>query len=142
MYALISGGFDPLHEGHVRYIQAAAKIGPVIVLLNSDEWLMRKKGYVFMEQVRRAEILRAVKGVAEVWQPTDDDGTVCDGIRLASEHFLDDQLVFCKGGDRSTLEKVPEFDLCAELGIPVMLGIGGYEKPNSSSDLVARVRMG
>ena len=84
----ISGGFDPIHIGHVRMIQAAKRYGNVIVFLNTDEWLKRKKGYKFMSWDERAEILLAIKGVKEVYNAMDDDNTVCKAmIRDANTEY-------------------------------------------------------
>ena len=78
---MVSGGFDPVHAGHIRMIRHAAEFGDVIVIANSDDWLFRKKGFVFMEYERRIEILNAIKGVILVDSVDDSDGTVCDAIR-------------------------------------------------------------
>ena len=77
----VSGGFDPIHVGHVRMIQEAAMHGDVIVIANSDDWLMRKKGYVFMPYEERQEILYSIKGVVDVVEARDEDDTVCDSLR-------------------------------------------------------------
>lgn len=74
---MVSGGFDPLHVGHVRMIKEAAQWGDVIVVINSDDWLIRKKGYVFMNWRERAEIMASIEGVTEVSGVDDADGTVC-----------------------------------------------------------------
>jgi len=74
---MVSGGFDPIHVGHVRMIREAAQYGEVIVVANSDDWLFRKKGYNFMGFKERKEILMAIKGVIEVLPVNDKDGTVC-----------------------------------------------------------------
>ena len=110
---MLSGGFDPIHVGHVRMIAAAAEIGDVIVVANSDDWLMRKKGYIFMPWEERAEIIASITGVKEVGTVKDGDGTVCEA-----------------------LERVrPEMALCEQLGIEMVWGLGGG-KIQSSSDLV------
>tara|TARA_R100000008_G_scaffold79291_1_gene60882 strand:+ start:924 stop:1445 length:522 start_codon:yes stop_codon:yes gene_type:complete len=126
---MVSGGFDPVHIGHVRMIQEAAQYGNVIVVANSDEWLMRKKGYVFMPFEERAEILHSIKGVRRVEKVDDSDGTVCEALRrIKPTHFAN-------GGDR-TNENTPEMDVCEELGITMVWEMGGG-KIQSSSDLVA-----
>ena len=85
---LVSGGFDPVHIGHIRMILDASKHGDVIVVANSDDWLYRKKGFVFMEFEQRAEILSAIKGVIKVSGVDDNDGTVCEAIRrLKPDYF-------------------------------------------------------
>jgi len=128
---LISGGFDPIHKGHVRLIQEAAKYGKVIVVANSDNWLNRKKGYVFMTWEERAEILRSIKGVWKVERVNDSDDTVCEALRRLKPDC------FANGGDRKS-DNVPELDICKELGITPLWNIGG-EKAQSSSQLTNKL---
>ena len=128
----VSGGFDPVHVGHVRMIAAAAKLGDVIVIANSDEWLVRKKGYMFMPYDERQEILYNFKGVIDVVEASDDDGSVCKTL----ERIKPD--IFANGGDRKN-DNVPEVALCNELGIELVWNIGG-DKIQSSSELVANSR--
>lgn len=125
----VSGGMDPIHVGHVRMIVEASKIGDVIVILNSDQWLMRKKGFKFMPWNERAEILRAINGVIDVVAVNDDDGTVCEALRRIKPNY------FANGGDRKN-ENTPEVSLCLELGIKMLWCVGG-EKIQSSSELVS-----
>lgn len=129
----VSGGFDPVHIGHVRMIRDAARYGDVMVIINSDDWLMRKKGYVFMPWEERAEIMGNIKGVRLVTQVDDSDGTVCEALR---RHKPD---AFANGGDRKT-ENTPEMDVCEELGIQMMWAVGGSNKPQSSSWLVNKLK--
>ncbi len=134
----ISGGFDPLHEGHVAMIKDIYdEIGhneydPVVVILNSDEWLMRKKGFVFMNFNQRKAILESIRGVDRVEAVDDSDGTVCEALRRIKPDY------FANGGDR-TVENTPELTLCAELGIKPIFNVGG-KKIASSSELVNAVR--
>ena len=128
----VSGGCDPVHFGHVRMIQEASQFGDVIVILNSDEWLMRKKGFVFMPWEERAEILSAIKGVKKVVRVDDSDGSVCEALRREKPTY------FANGGDR-TDKNTPEMEVCTDLGISMLWGVGGG-KIQSSSDLVAKVR--
>lgn len=129
----VSGGFDPVHIGHVRMIQDAANYGDVLVIINSDDWLMRKKGYVFMPFDQRAEIMQSIKGVTVVSSVNDDDGTVCEAL----ERLQPD--AFANGGDRKT-KNTPEMDVCDKLGIKLMWAIGGNDKPQSSSWLVNKLK--
>ena len=129
----VSGGFDPLHVGHVRMIQAAAQMGDVIVIANSDDWLMRKKGYVFMPYEERQEVLYSIKGVIDVFEADDEDGTVCKTL----EKIKPD--IFANGGDRKE-GNVPEYELCNKLNIEMAFGVGGNDKPQSSSWLVDKLR--
>ena len=130
---MVSGGFDPVHAGHIRMIRHAAQYGDVIVIANSDDWLWRKKGFVFMEYERRIEILNAIKGVILVDSVDDSDGTVCDAIVRHKPTY------FANGGDRGR-SNTPEQSVCEELGIELLWGIGGEEKLQSSSDLAKKVR--
>ena len=130
---MVSGGFDPVHAGHIRMILDAAKWGDVIVIANSDRWLFEKKGFVFMHFDQRAEILNAIKGVVLVDSVDDSDGTVCEAIRRLKPTY------FANGGDRGS-SNTPEQDVCEELGVEMLWSIGGDEKRDSSSDLVERVR--
>jgi len=129
---MVSGGFDPVHIGHIRMIQEASRYGDVIVVANSDDWLFRKKGFVFMEWEQRAEILASIKGVVKVSEVDDSDETVCEAIlRLKPDYFAN-------GGDRKR-HNTPEQDVCEQLGVEMLWGVGGDNKANSSSDLVERV---
>ena len=128
----VSGGMDPIHFGHVRMIQEAAQFGEVIVILNSDEWLMRKKGFVFMPWEERAEIIESIKGVRKVVRVDDSDGSVCEALRREKPTY------FANGGDR-TNKNTPEMEVSTDLGISMLWGIGGG-KIQSSSELVARIK--
>lgn len=130
---MVSGGFDPVHAGHIKLIRAAAKHGDVIVIANSDEWLFRKKGFVFMDFKARALILNAIKGVIMVDSVEDSDGTVCEAIRRHKPTY------FANGGDRGR-DNTPEQHTCEELGVKLLWSVGGDKKLASSSDLVENVR--
>ena len=130
---MVSGGFDPVHAGHIRMIREAAQYGNVIIIANSDDWLYRKKGFVFMEYERRVEILNAIKGVILVDSVDDTDDTVCEAIRRLKPDY------FANGGDRGK-KNTPEQQVCEELGVTLLWGIGGEEKLQSSSDLAKKVR--
>jgi len=130
---MVSGGFDPVHAGHIRLIRAAAKHGDVIIIANSDEWLFRKKGFVFMDFNARAEILNAIKGVIMVDSVDDADGTVCEAIYRHRPTY------FANGGDRGR-SNTPEQSVCEELKVELLWDIGGDKKLASSSDLVKNVR--
>jgi D-beta-D-heptose 7-phosphate kinase/D-beta-D-heptose 1-phosphate adenosyltransferase len=129
---MVSGGFDPVHAGHIRMIRSAAEYGDVIVIANSDAWLHDKKGFVFMDFNQRAEILNSIKGVILVDSVDDSDGTVCEAIRRLRPTF------FANGGDRGK-HNTPEQNVCDELGIEMLWSIGGDEKVAASSDLVKSV---
>ncbi len=129
-YIMVSGGFDPVHVGHLRMFQEAAKLADgLYVVINSDDWLMRKKGYVFMTFAERAEIIQGFKGVTAVVSVDDSDDTVCEALRRVRPDY------FANGGDR-TADNTPEMELCEELGIEMVWNVGG-EKVQSSSELVS-----
>jgi D-beta-D-heptose 7-phosphate kinase/D-beta-D-heptose 1-phosphate adenosyltransferase len=132
----VSGGFDPIHVGHVRMILDAATHGDVIIILNTDAWLMRKKGYTFMNWEERAEILRSIRGVVNVVAAKDDDDTVCKTLRnLKFDIDLD---TFANGGDRVT-SNTPEMDTCKDLGISLLWNCGGGKVQSSSTLVDTRV---
>jgi D-beta-D-heptose 7-phosphate kinase/D-beta-D-heptose 1-phosphate adenosyltransferase len=130
---LVSGGFDPVHVGHIRLILDAATFGDVVVVANSDQWLYRKKGFVFMTFEQRKEILNSIKGVVLVDSVDDTDGTVCEAISRLKPTY------FANGGDRGKTN-TPEITVCESLGIKMLWGVGGKDKAQSSSDLVKRVQ--
>jgi len=126
---MVSGGFDPVHAGHIRMIRSAAKYGDVIIIANSDKWLHKKKGFVFMDFEQRTEILNSIKGVILVDSVDDSDGTVCEAIRRLKPTY------FANGGDRGK-HNTPEQNVCEKLGIEMLWSIGGDEKVAASSELV------
>lgn len=128
----VSGGFDPVHIGHVRMIQDAATHGDVVIIANSDEWLKRKKGYVFMSWEDRAEILESIKGVIKVVSVDDSDDTVCEALSRIKPD------AFANGGDRKK-GNTPEMDICKSLGIELLWSIGG-KKIRSSSNIINEIK--
>jgi len=124
----ISGGMDPIHIGHVKMIQAAAELGELTVILNSDAWLKRKKGYVFMPYEERKYLLESIKGVSAVSGVDDTDGTVCEALQRIQPDM------FGNGGDR-TSDNTPEKEVCLDIGIRMIWNLGG-QKVQSSSELV------
>lgn len=124
----VSGGFDPIHYGHIALITDAATYGDVVVILNSDAWLLRKKCYVFMPYDQRAAIAYKIKGVMDVVRVDDEDGTVCEALRRIRPDY------FANGGDRLP-DNTPELKVCLDLGIKPIFNVGG-EKVASSSEIV------
>lgn len=134
-FVAVSGGFDPIHAGHVRMFRASWNYGPVLVILNSDDWLMRKKGFVFHKWEERAEILNSIAYVSKITRVDDTDNTVCEALRRERPKY------FANGGDRTEYTTpTPEMEVCKELGIELLWGIGGG-KVNSSSILIKQVMM-
>ena len=131
---ILSGGFDPVHKGHIRMFREAANLGhQVIVGLNSDEWLTRKKGKPFMGWDERAEILESCKFVNQVLSMDDDDDTATDIIKQVANMYEGYNIYFANGGDRGK-GNVPELDTCKNLNVVMLWGLGGG-KIQSSSDL-------
>jgi len=130
MIAAISGGFDPLHIGHLDLIEAAGKHGAVMVILNTDAWLMSKKGYVFMPYPERRRIMGAIEGVQNVVEANDAPGHVAETLRLYQPDF------FVNGGDRTwDNHSDAEHAVCEEFGITEIVG---GAKVQSSDKLVKR----
>ncbi len=132
-YYIVSGGFDPIHEGHVAMIKSSAEASDgVIVLVNSDAWLCRKKGKNFQNMTTRKTILENMKGVIDVLEFDDSDNSASDGIRRARQKYPDIHLVFANGGDRGK-DNIPEIPVCKECNVDLVFGVGGTNKANSSS---------
>ena len=131
---MVSGGFDPIHIGHVRYIREAKKLGDrLVVVLNNDNWLKIKKGKEFMPENERKEILESLSDVDEVVISShiegDKDRSVCREIEKIKPH------IFANGGDRFA-DDIPEFQTCNKLGIKMVFNVGHGGKIRSSSDLL------
>ena len=127
----ISGGFDPMHPGHIAMIEAASKYGEVHIIVNSDEWLVRKKGSFHQPWVDRKKILEAY--TPHIYSVDDSDGTVCEALRRIKPDY------FGNGGDR-TNDNTPELQVWAEVGIEPVFGLGGG-KYSSSSAINAKQRV-
>jgi len=127
---VVSGGFDPVHSGHIRLIKAAKMLGDqLIVGINSDEWLTRKKGRAFMPWTERLAVLNNLKPVDEVYTFDDEDGTACHLLQQVRAHYPDARIIFANGGDR-TSTNIPEMTVP---GVEFVFGVGGEDKANSSS---------
>jgi cytidyltransferase-like protein len=132
---ICTGGFDPVHSGHISYLNHADHLGEWLVVgLNSDAWLARKKGRSFMSWQERMTVLDNLHMVDRVIAFDDSDGTACDAIRQVQEMFPNGKIVFANGGDR-TEDNIPEmtFD-----DVEFVFGVGGDNKLNSSSDILKR----
>lgn len=129
----VCGAFDPLHSGHLEHIKEAKKLGDyLIVILNPDEDIIRKRGVVFMPMGQRYQILKALRDVDEVVIAIDGDGTVANTIRMLKPDIL------AKGGDRQP-DNMPknELDACKEVNCKIVYGIG--RQLASSTELIKKV---
>ena len=142
---MTSGGFDPMHIGHLRCIQETVAFSrdiekytppnfPIVcILVNDDEFLIKKKGYAFMPLHERMEIVQAIAPSAHIvpWMQIGEDSTVVEAIRKVKPNY------FMKGGDRFDASTIPEWYICQELNCSIITGVGG-KKIQSSSDLVKK----
>jgi len=127
---VISGGFDPPHSGHINLVNSAKHYGDYLIVgVNSDAWLSRKKGRAFMPFNERAAIMSNLKSVDEVMSFNDDDGTACDLLEKVKSKFKGSRIVFANGGDRTAVN-IPEMKVD---GVEFIFGVGGSNKANSSS---------
>ena len=129
---LVSGGFDPIHSGHIKLISEANIHGEVVVLLNSDEWLRNKKGKEFLPINERRIIMQNIKGVKDVLEFDDSDRSCIDGIKKALKKYKNRNIKFANGGDRNQ-ETTVELKFCNDNNVETLWGIGGNNKSNSSS---------
>ena len=134
---LVSGGFDPIHSGHIYLIQEASKHGEVIVLLNSDQWLKEKKGKEFLPFKEREIIMKSLKNVIDVLSFDDSDKTCINGLKIAINKYPNCKIKFANGGDRNN-QTTPEKKFCDENNITTLWGVGGKNKSNSSSQILKR----
>ena len=134
---LISGGFDPIHSGHINLINEASKHGEVIVLLNSDEWLIKKKGKEFLPFAEREIIMKSIKNVIDVLSFDDQDLTCIDGIKKTIIKYPNYKIIFANGGDRNQ-NTTPESEFCQLNNIETIWGVGGSNKSNSSRWILKR----
>ncbi|MEK7576780.1 MAG: adenylyltransferase/cytidyltransferase family protein [Patescibacteria group bacterium] len=127
----VSGGFDPIHPGHISNIQEAKKLGDtLVVIVNGDAFLRNKKGKPFQDLKTRCAIVSAVQGADYVIPfEIENDQTVCRALEIVKPH------IFAKGGDRSGAETTPEWEICQHHGIQVVFNIGA-DKVWSSSDFL------
>jgi cytidyltransferase-like protein len=127
---IVTGGFDPIHSGHIALFKEAKKLGHALAVgLNSDEWLRRKKGHEFMPWSERSSIIENLKMVDVVFSFDDSDGSAIDAIKRVKEVYPEDEIIFANGGDR-TKDNIPEMIF---EDVEFVFGVGGEDKKNSSS---------
>jgi len=129
---LVTGGFDPIHSGHIEYFKAARAMGDMLIVgVNSDAWLTRKKGRAFMPLLERTAIIRELDCVDFVIDFDDSDNTAKHAIWMVRQSYPSDEIVFANGGDR-TDKNIPEMDF-EDQNLKFIFGVGGFNKKNSSS---------
>ena len=132
---VVTGGFDPIHSGHIKLLSEARALGDVLIVgINSDAWLERKKGRAFMPIAERREIIKNLKSVDATIPVEDTDDSACELLELIKRTYPNDKIVFANGGDR-TADNIPEMSVT---GIEFAFGVGGDNKLNSSSDILRR----
>ena len=137
---IVTGGFDPLHSGHIAYFKAAKEFGNTLCVgVNSDEWLTRKKGKPFMPMSERMAIIKELKCIDFAIEFNDKDDSACDAIHMALEVF--DNVLFCNGGDRGSVN-TPEYnEYRNDKIVEFKWGVGGNDKKNSSSWILKKWNM-
>ena len=137
--AIVSGGFDPIHPGHIMMMEECKKFSDYLIVgLNSDIWLTRKKGNFFMDMKNRSYVVSRLRVVDEIMEFNDDDNSASDLLKKVTEKYPDSKVIFANGGDRSDPSKVRELEMAEKLKIELKFGVGGNHKESSSSDLLGR----
>lgn len=132
---VVSGYFDPLHIGHLELIQRAKELADrLVVIINNDKQAMLKKGMPFMPADERKKIIESIRWVDKVFISIDKDKTVCESLEQVHNFFGVN--IFANGGDRKNLNDIPEYNICNNLGIKMVDGLG--EKIQASSELIKK----
>lgn len=122
---IVSGYFNPLHGGHLDMIEAARAMGDyLIVIVNNDQQQILKKGKIILDEMNRSRLISALKAVDEVVLAVDTNPPVIKTLRELAVKYPDDKLIFANGGDRDGYRTVPETDVCKELDIKMVFGVG------------------
>lgn len=132
-HVIVSGGFDPIHLGHLNLINEASKIGNVIVIVNSDEFLMQKKGFYLIPSNERVAIIKNLKNVDSVFLSIDKDESVSESIKTLAADKSYNIKFFANGGDRKTISDIPEYEICKENDIELIFDVGGGKSQSSSN---------
>jgi cytidyltransferase-like protein len=127
---IATGGFDPIHSGHIAYLKSAKQLGDILIVgLNSDAWLERKKGAAFMPWNERYAVVSKIKYVDQTTYWNDSDGSAIQLLEQLKTQYPNDEIIFANGGDR-TQDNIPEMSVA---GVEFVFGVGGENKANSSS---------
>ena len=138
--SIVSGGFDPIHPGHIMMMKDCLKFSNYLIVgVNSNKWLINKKGNYFMDIQHRIYVVNSLNVVNETMEFEDDDKGSANNLLIKIRNkYLNDKIIFANGGDRSDSSKILEFETAKQYNIDLKFGIGGSHKESSSSDLLKR----
>ena len=138
--SIVSGGFDPIHPGHIMMMKDCLKFSNYLIVgVNSNKWLINKKGNYFMDIQHRIYVVSSLNVVNETMEFEDDDEGSANNLLIKIRNkYSNDKIIFANGGDRSDSSKILEFETAKQYNIDLKFGIGGSHKESSSSDLLER----
>ena len=138
--SIVSGGFDPIHPGHIMMMKDCLKFSNYLIVgVNSNKWLINKKGNYFMDIQHRIYVVSSLNVVNETMEFEDDDKGSANNLLIKIRNkYSNDKIIFANGGDRSDSSKILEFETAKQCNIDLKFGIGGSHKESSSSDLLKR----
>ena len=138
--SIVSGGFDPIHPGHIMMMKDCLKFSNYLIVgVNSNKWLINKKGNYFMDIQHRIYVVSSLNVVNETMEFEDDDKGSANNLLIKIRNkYSNDKIIFANGGDRSDSSKILEFETAKKYNIDLKFGIGGSHKESSSSDLLKR----
>ena len=138
--SIVSGGFDPIHPGHIMMMKDCLKFSNYLIVgVNSNKWLINKKGNYFMDIQHRLYVVSSLSVVNETMEFEDDDKGSANNLLIKIRNkYSNDKIIFANGGDRSDSSKILEFETAKQYNIDLKFGIGGSHKESSSSDLLER----
>lgn len=133
---VVSGYFNPIHRGHVRMFKHARQLGDkLVVIVNNDIQQRLKKGKIITAADERQEVVSSMRDVDQVVPSIDQDRTVCRTLESIASQYKGNRIIFANGGDRSSTKVIPETEICEKNGIEMRFGIGGEDKPQSSTNI-------
>ncbi len=138
--SIVSGGFDPIHPGHIMMMKDCLKFSNYLIVgVNSNKWLINKKGNYFMDIQHRIYVVSSLNVVNETMEFEDDDKGSANNLLIKIRNkYSNDKIIFANGGDRSDSSKILEFETAKQYNIDLKFGIGGSHKESSSTDLLKR----
>ena len=138
--SIVSGGFDPIHPGHIMMMKDCLKFSNYLIVgVNSNKWLINKKGNYFMDIQHRIYVVSSLNVVNETMEFEDDEEGSANNLLIKIRNkYSNDKIIFANGGDRSDSSKILEFEIAKQYNIDLKFGIGGSHKESSSSDLLKR----